>query len=306
MSFDTPVLMLIYNRPSITKRVFEVLRELKPSRLFIAGDGPNNEVDHDSEECFLTREIFQDIFWDCDTTFLFREKHLGCKTAVSSSIDWFFKNVDEGIVLEDDCLPSLTFFRFCQELLERFRNDSRIMQICGANLLGTWERNDSSYYFSNYGPVWGWASWGRAWRYYDVDMKLWPKFEELNFIYDFCLSKREAAFRTKVYADTFHNCIDTWDYQWGFAKLINSGLSIIPNKNLITNIGFNSNATHTKSSDHPFARVNNHDMVFPLRHPLGVYRDKLADNEYMHKILSKNYFRRAVNSTRQIISDIFP
>ena len=179
------------------------------------------------------REIASAVDWDCTIYTLFRDKNLGCRVAVSSAINWFFEHEPEGIILEDDCLPSLSFYWFCEELLDRYRDDTRIMQICGSKLSHSKIRDYCSYYFSKYGPIWGWASWRRAWEYYDVEMKLWPEVKNKRIYYNFYNSKKERKYRENIYEKVFSGLINTWDYQWGFAKLINSGLSIIPVSNIV-------------------------------------------------------------------------
>jgi hypothetical protein len=294
MNLKTPVLFLIFNRPKTTQRVFDVIRQAKPPLLFVAADGPRNDRPCDVGRCEKTRQVIETVDWECEVVTLYREKNLGCRKAVSSAIDWFFENVKEGIVLEDDCLPSLSFFFYCQELLEHYRDDMRVMQICGSNVLNKWDRNGRSYFFSNYGPVWGWASWRRAWDYYDVDMKLWSEIREKKIYEDFCLSSQEAVYRLDLYDMVFSGRIDTWDYQWGFAKMLRSGLSIIPADNLISNIGFGPDATHTKSFS-SFSGLLIHNIDFPLKHPEFVIRDKLFDVEYNQTYLPND--SKSTNST---------
>jgi len=286
VNLKTPVLFLIFNRPATTQRVFDAIRQAKPSRLFVAADGPRDDIPNEVEKCEQTRRIIDTVDWGCEVTCYFREKNLGCRKAVSSAIDWFFLHVDEGIILEDDCLPSQTFFRYCQELLEYYRNDMRIMQICGLNVLKEWNRNGHSYYFSNYGPIWGWASWRRAWDYYDVDMKFWPEVREKKFYKDLFLNSEEAEYRLDIYDKVYSGIIDTWDYQWGFAKAINHGLSVIPSLNLIANIGFTVDATHTVTDqNNPYATMEAFNMNTILDHPQYVVRDCLADQRYVREFM---------------------
>lgn len=287
---DAPVLFLIFNRPDTTRQVFDAIKKARPGKLYIAADGPRGNVPEDAERCRLARRVTDQIDWNCEVQTLFRDVNLGCKRAVSSAIDWFFSRVEEGIVLEDDCMPDPTFFPFCDELLARHRSDTRVMQICGSNFLQGWKRTDHSYYFSLYGPVWGWASWSRAWQYYDVDMKLWPGIENSGVFRDFCLDDEEANFRRDLYERLYAGEINTWDYQWGFAKMINSGLSITPNVNLITNIGGGADATHTStSSADRFMGMTTDAMPFPLKHPLYMLRDRVSDRRFMDEfVLRKN------------------
>ncbi|MBN2106044.1 MAG: glycosyltransferase family 2 protein [Deltaproteobacteria bacterium] len=282
-----PVLFLIFNRPELTHRVFACIRAARPAQLFVAADGPRNDRPHEAEICEQTRKIIEAVDWDCDIATLFREKNLGCKKAVSTAIDWFFEHVEEGIILEDDCLPNPSFFQYCQELLEHYRKDSRVMQICGLNVLQEWRRCGYSYYFSSYGPIWGWASWQRAWHYYDVDMKLWPEIKQEKLYEDFCQNQDEATYRLNLYNDVYSGKIDTWDYQWGFAKMINNGLSVIPSVNLISNIGFTADGTHTVADkNNPYAAMATYTLPSPLNHPQHMIRDFQADQRYINDFMS--------------------
>lgn len=282
----TPVLFLIFNRPDTTQRVFEAIRTAKPARLFVAADGPREDRHGEEKKCVQARRIIENVDWDCEILTLFREKNLGCRKAVNSAIDWFFENVDEGIILEDDCLPSRSFFGYCEELLRHYRDDTRIMQICGLNVLKEWKRCGHSYFFSQYGPVWGWASWRRAWKHYDVHMKLWPEIRGKKLYEDFCQNKEEGDHRRDLYDQVFAGKIDTWDYQWGFAKMINHGLSIIPSVNLVSNIGFAGDATHTASDqNNPYAAMETYDMGPLLRHPPYVVMDRQADLRYLNEFM---------------------
>jgi hypothetical protein len=299
MQLKIPILFLVFNRPDTTQKVFAAIRQAKPARLFVAADGYREDRHGEAEKCAQARSIIENVDWDCEVVTLFRENNLGCRKAVSSAIDWFFENVEEGIILEDDCLPSQSFFMYCQELLEYYRDDTRVMQICGSNFLKGWQRNEDSYYFSNYGPVWGWASWRRAWKYYDVDMKLWPEVKEKNVLEDICMSREEIEYRENLYDKVFSGDIDTWDYQWGFAKMINSGLSVITSVNLISNIGFDADATHTAADrNNPYAAMETYDIKFPLNHPRYVVQDCLADQRYLNEFMS---IRSVRNSLRQTL-----
>lgn len=278
---NIPILFIVFNRPKTTLQVFEAIRQAQPRHLFISADGPRLNHSDDHIACAEVRAIIDRIDWACEISTLLRERNLGCRQAVSSAIDWFFSQVEEGIVLEDDCLPSPTFFPYCEELLSRYRDDERVMQICGANFLGGAGQQKYSYYFSQYGPIWGWASWRRAWEFYDVNMNLWPNVKEDGVLHDVCMSTQEVDVRTDLYDRLWRGEIDTWDYQWGFTKMINSGLSIAPWVNLISNIGFGSGATHTTTDGGTFANLPVRDMIFPLIHPPYVCRDLDADRKFL-------------------------
>jgi hypothetical protein len=284
----TPVAFLIFNRPDTTARVFEAIRQAKPPKLLVVADGPRADRPDDVEKCKAARAIIDGVDWDCEVLTNYSDVNLGCKNRVSGGLDWVFNTVEEAIILEDDCLPHLTFFRFCEELLELYRNDSRVMQICGSNFLNGKRKIGESYYFSKYGPIWGWASWQRAWKYYNVDMSLWKEVKNKQIYYDFCENKEEILIRINLYDKTVAGEIDTWDYQWGFAKFINSGLSIIPNVNLISNIGFREDATHTVTFNTERANMPTSAIEFPMKHPLAICRDRKADEIYFANTLRKS------------------
>jgi len=279
----SPVAFLIFNRPDTTERVFAEIARAKPRKLLVVADGPRPDRPGEAEKCAAARAVIERVDWDCELLKNYSEVNLGCKVRVSSGLDWVFDTVEEAIILEDDCLPNLTFFRFCDEMLDRYRDDTRIMQICGTNYFKGWRRSANSYYFSKYGPIWGWASWRRAWKYYDVDMKLWPEVKLQNVHYDFSDSDTEVEFRVSLYDQLYAGEVNTWDYQWTFAKLINSGLSVTPNINLISNIGFGEDCTHLSNRiDQDNMRA--HDMQFPLIHPDYICRDTVSDKRYFDTV----------------------
>ncbi|KKP40288.1 MAG: hypothetical protein UR30_C0005G0069 [Candidatus Peregrinibacteria bacterium GW2011_GWC2_33_13] len=246
---NTPVLFLIFNRPDTTEKVFEEIRKQKPKYLYVAADGPRADKDGEDEKCKQTREIINKIDWNCELKTLLREENLGCKMAVSSAISWFFENVEEGIILEDDCLPSRSFFNYCEILLEKYRHDTRIMHISAENPLDE-SFGDGSYYFSQIPHIWGWASWRRAWQKYDVDFGDFDYFIKNNLIQNVFPEKYSQKYWNKIFSRVKEGKINTWDYQWTYALFVNNGLSINPNKNMVSNIGFGvEGATHTAVSE---------------------------------------------------------
>ena len=280
----TAVLFLVFNRPDTTKQVFEAIRKAKPPRLYIAADGSRIEKPGEAEKVEKARMIATQVDWDCEVNTLFRDQNLGCGKAVSSSITWFFENEEEGIILEDDCLPSQSFFWFCEELLEKYRGDMRVWQICGFNPLEI-INSENNYVFSKYGPIWGWASWKRAWKYYDYNMTLWIKLKENGKYKNFCDNLIESKWRLKVFDNVYSKIISTWDYQWSFAKLINSGLNVIPSVNLIQNIGFSEDATHTKTGiTVPIHQLEN------ISTPCTMTRDIMFDKDYLTKFAKVNVY----------------
>lgn len=247
---NTPVLFIVFNRPDTTQEVFNVIRKVKPKKLFISADGARNSSE--LTLCDKTREIIKQVDWDCEVMTLFQETNLGCKLGVSTAINWFFNNVDEGIILEDDCLPSKSFFTFCEYMLNKYRYDDEVMHIGGVNFLPEMKE---SYYFSRYNCIWGWATWKRAWEKYDVNMQNFPKFKEEKLINRIFSNKIIKLYWMSLFSQAFKNKIDTWDYQWTFAVWNNNGISILPGVNLISNIGFDERATHTKSSESKLSKL---------------------------------------------------
>jgi len=211
--------------------VFEAIRQAQPARLYIAADGPREGRAGETDLCEQTRKVALEVDWPCQVTTLLRNENLGCKKAVSSAIDWFFEHEPEGIILEDDCLPARDFFRFCDELLEKYRDDPRVGSITGDNFISATWRPDESYYFSRFSHIWGWATWRRAWANYDVTMADWPNLGS-RFIKTevFAGNNQAAAYWSGVFDKVHKGEIDTWDYQWVFACFKNNWLSCIPGK----------------------------------------------------------------------------
>jgi|SRR3989344_844578 len=289
----TAVLFLVFNRPDTTKQVFEAIRKAKPPRFYVTADGPREHKEGEVEKIQAVRDyVMGNIDWDCKVKTLFRDKNLGCKYAVSSAITWFFENEEMGIILEDDCLPSQSFFWFCEELLDRYKDDMRVWQINGFNPLENVDIGED-YYFSKFGPIWGWASWRRAWKHYDVEMKTWPEVRRKKLYTAFCDSKREKVWRVQLFDDVYNDKIDTWDYQWSFTKLINNGLSIMPKANMVQNIGFGKDATHTKGNS---GNYESSDITFPLINPLSIIPNIAYDNEYFDRFVRFSGIKRRIRN----------
>lgn len=285
----TAIAMLIFNRPENTRKVFEQVRKVKPSKLFIIADGPRENKEDDKLKCKQTREIFNNIDWNCEVYKNFSEVNLGCAKRGATGFSWVFDNVEECIFLEDDCLPNITFFRFCDELLEKYRNDTRIMLISGTNQLGKWEKSKYSYHFSKFGGIWGWASWKRAWKYYDFDIKLWNDKNIKNILRQ-RLNFFQYISRKSIYDDIYNKdaTFSSWAYQWGFSRIVQSGLAISPKVNLITNIGAGKDATNTKKAS-AVSNLKSYEIEFPLRHPPYIIVDDEYDKKMYNKICGSNY-----------------
>jgi len=290
--FETPILFIIFNRPDTAEKVFNAIKKIKPKKLFVSADGPRENKPGEKEKCLATRKIIDQVDWECEVYKKYSDVNLGCKLGVSSGIDWFFKNVEQGIILEDDCLPAQSFFKFCEELLEKYKNNDKIMMISGDNFQNGRQRGDGSYYFSKFSHIWGWATWRRAWEHYSVNMEGYPKFKQdkkINAIWS-------KEYIRKYWLDTFdqayENKIDTWDYQWAFSIWKMDGLCVIPNYNLISNIGFRDDATHTKSANKlANQKIQSMDII---KHPFKIEQNKKADN-YYSKIFKKSLFKKILN-----------
>jgi hypothetical protein len=281
LKFDTPILFLVFNRPDTTQQVFEVIRKIKPAKLYVAADGPRLHKEGEKEKCEAVRKIASQIDWVCEFTTLFREENLGCGKAVSEAITWFFQHEEEGIILEDDCLPAESFFYYCTELLHKYRNDEKIMHIGGSNFQNGKKRGRGDYYFSAIPHIWGWATWKRAWDKYDFTLNGYSDNECLEMLKKLCRKDHIINYWVNIYNAMSKGMIDTWDYQWHYTLLKNNGISISPNINMVSNIGFGINATHTTEenillSDLPIFEITN------LKHPGKIIVSTIADH-YTYK-----------------------
>lgn len=300
-SLQTPVLFLVFNRLDTTKQVFEAIRQAQPPRLYIAADGARESREGEAEKVQAVRDyVVNNIDWDCEVKTLFREKNLGCRIAVSSAIDWFFENEPEGIILEDDCLPHPTFFRYCQELLEYYQNDERVMAISGDNFQFGRKRCEHSYYFSRYNHIWGWSSWRRAWKYYDSEIKYYPLIKSNQLLDNILDNPKQVKYWDAIFQKVYDGKIDTWDFQWLFACWTQNGLTILPNVNLISNIGFNQDGTHTLSNNSPLANMAVEEMEFPLSHPPFVIRDSQADKYTQENMSQLSLIKRIGNKLKRL------
>lgn len=272
----TPVAFIIFNRADTTERVFEAIAKARPPKLLVIGDGARDNRLGEADRVAATRAIIDRVDWECEVLTNFSERNLGCKRRVSSGIDWVFEQVEEAIILEDDCLPEPSFFRYCEELLEKYRDDHRVCLIGGTNVQSGLRHADSSYYFSRYPHIWGWASWRRAWQCYDVKMSDWPRSRREGWLREWLGSRSQETFWRMCFDRVSSGEIDTWDYQWVYACWKQRMFAITPDRNLIANIGFRPDATHT-TGESQFADMPVTAMGFPLQHPACVALLDAAD-----------------------------
>lgn len=278
---NTSVLFLIFNRPETTEKVFEIIRSVKPPKLFVSADGPRAGKQGEKEKCDETRKIIERVDWDCDVKKNFSDENLGCKKAVAKGINWFFENVDSGIIIEDDCMVDTTFFYFAQELLSHYKDDERIMHIGAGNFQDGNMRGNASYYFSKLCHVWGWATWRRAWKNYDVAIKSLDEFKSQNLIQNIFEDKKIQNHWLKLFQSVYDNKIDTWDFQWVYTIWKQNGLSVIPNQNLVSNIGFGEDATFTKYSKSELSEMRT-GKVEDIVHPEFIIPNLEADKYTMY------------------------
>jgi len=271
----TPVLFLIFNRPDVTKRVFDSIKHVKPEQLYIAADGPRTE--EEKSLCEETRKVALDnIDWDCEVKTLFRDENLGIRYGVISGIDWFFNNVEQGIILEDDCLPDVSFFYFCEELLEKYKDNTRVISIGGNSLQKGIKRGNASYYFSTMPHIWGWATWRCAWLLNDKYLDSLESNIQTNFFQNVFEEKKHQDFWINTLTRIKQNNLVSWAFVWVYSSFINNGLNVVPNKNLVSNIGFNQNATNCREQNNPLGNLKTYSIK-KLKHPKAVKANKKAD-----------------------------
>ena len=278
-SCHTPVLLLVYNRPAFTAKVLAAVRAAQPATLLVAADGPVGDP-----KCQEVRElVMQGIDWPCHVHTRFSPTRLGCRKAISQALDWGFAGHERLIVIEDDCLPESSFFRFCTELLERYQDDDKVMQICGSNLSGHVAQDGSSYYSSRFATIWGWASWRRAWKHHDAAMRKWQEHRSTTRWKASCKFRGEAAWRKKLYDSACPGDIDAWSIAWEFARQARDGVSLISSVNLVSNLGWGQEATHTHDAHDPRASMQTNPISFPLQHPGSLEPNDQADRAYFNR-----------------------
>lgn len=274
---NTPVVFLVFNRPDLTRRVFERIRQARPPKLLVVCDGPRVARPEDQDKvAAVQRIIAEGVDWPCEVITNYSERNLGCRERVASGITWAFSLVEEAIILEDDCLPDVSFFTFCDQMLERFRGDDRVMHINGTNFITSHLKPRTSYFFSKYVWVWGWATWRRAWQHYDYSMSTWNlRFHSLNSTFD---SRRERAYWLSTFETARRDwqAAATWDFSWIYSCWAHGALTVMPSLNLVENLGFGPGATHT-TRDAPHLRIPAVNLSV-ARHPIHVRRSRVRDD----------------------------
>ena len=274
--FDVPIAFFIFNRPDTTRRVFETIAAIKPRVLYIVADGARNQ--EEAKRCNEARKIALSVNWDCTVHENFSDINLGCKHRLNSGLSWVFEQCEKAIILEDDCLPDLSFFPYCKELLEKYEDNPSVVMISGAKIHDKLSAGKNSYYFSAFNHIWGWASWRRVWQQHDTTMSAWTTIKRSAFLRDILLSDSKAiSYWRTIMQMVFDGKINTWDYQLLFSCWVHNGLTIIPGRNLVSNIGLlDIHATHPVDGEHNID-TGSTAMEFPLRHPRVIERSKIND-----------------------------
>jgi hypothetical protein len=298
--FETPVALFVFNRPDTTRRVFEAIANVRPARLLLVADGPRPDKLGEAEACQQVRDIVGRVDWPCEVSTNFAENNLGCQERMISGLNWVFSLVEEAIILEDDCLPDASFFPFCEELLERYRGDDRIAYISGCNLVEKYLNTSYSYFFSQIGGIWGWATWRSEWQHYDRHLTDWLKLRSEKMLSEIFDEPKAVAYWTRIF-DAMHDNRgpNTWDYQWLFTCLKNNSLTAVPSVNLVANIGFGQDATHTTEEDARFMRPAT-PMGFPLRHPSSFIPLRSMDRRRVQDMFLAPIFHRITRKVRRV------
>jgi hypothetical protein len=281
-ALDAPVAVFAFNRPDPTALVMAAVRAAKPSVLLLVADGPREDRPGEAELCAQVRALMSAVDWPCEVHTNFAERNMGCRNRVASGLAWVFETVETAIILEDDTIPHPSFFAYAADLLKRYADDPRIGLIGGTALHSHRYQVAESYYFSSLPQTWGWATWRRAWAQYDVNMTEWPRLRETDFL-DRLWSPAGAQFFRNAFENTHAGRIDTWDFQLHFMVMAHNLLTIVPRRNLVTNIGVGPSATHTHNPDanicYPWTK-----MEYPLSHPPQIERDVAVDETFFHRL----------------------
>lgn len=277
-ALQTPVLVIAYRRAETTRQVIDSLRGLRPERLYFAANGPDPARPDDPAQCESARGVLGEVDWPCEIRRLFRTEHLPARESIARAIDWFFEHETEGVILEDDCICAPAFFRMAQELLIRYRDRTEVMQIGATNFAPHLTGGGDSYSFSGYAYIWGWATWRRAWRLFDLQMSTFDEASVRAILRSRFPRWRDRSFWLAMYRYLSSGRLDTWDVQWNFALFRANGLSVVPRVNLVRNIGFGAQSTNTTNAQNAFASMAPGELAFPLKHPERLQAAERADD----------------------------
>lgn len=311
-----PILLLVYNRYEGTEKLIKILNKIKPKKIYIAADGPKLNNIIDIANCSRVRKLFDKINWRCKIYKKYNNYNLGCKESITRSLNWFFSKVKEGIVLEDDCLPNKSFFRFCNVMLKKYRYNNKIFCISGSNYSKN-TKIKSSYYFSKYPHCWGWASWRRAWKYNETNISFWPKYKKTDIWKKLHTNYIEKIYWEKIFNTTYNNNFNSWAYPWTLSVWKKNGLTIIPKKNFITNIGIGKNTENSffrNSNDvyksHSIKKINKHPRIISVaeKNDLEVFYSHYKPFNYLYPWRTRYLFlillKNPISFAKKIIKTI--
>lgn len=288
-----PVLLTVFNRPHETRQVLERLKIVRPEKIYVAADGPREGRSEDQSLCEDVRKLIaEEIDWSANVMTDYAQRNLGLRQRIASAITWTLENEDSVIVLEDDCVPDTSFFRYCTELLEKYEREPRVGVVTGDNFQPEGFNCGASYYFSRYPHCWGWATWRRAWGLNDQAMSDWPRVRSTDWLSSIFPEPLEALYWQQLFDDTYSGKIDTWDYQWTYACWRHNMLTVTPRTNLVRNVGIGEAATNTRDAEPEKHHRKCLAMEFPLLHPFWLERNKEADDYAQQTV-----FGRAKNSS---------
>lgn len=289
-----PVLLIIFNRPDLTRRTFNQLKKAKIPKLYLAADGPRSE--EEKQLCEEARKaVLDNINWPCEINTMMHQSNVGCKNNVSGAIDWFFENELEGIILEDDCLPGLTFLKFCSELLIRYRDNHRVYHISGSNELNIKEYDHYDYSFTKFPFIWGWATWKDRWAKYDVNMTDYPIHKE-KVLKHYSKSTNVRFFLNSAFSKAFKGISETWDHQWAYTIFKENGIAVLPKNNLTSNIGYDHRATHTTHFEESRANLPIVEIKMPIKHPEVIEINEEADQKWESYLEGLGLYQRTKRS----------
>tara|TARA_B100000989_G_scaffold198747_1_gene150192 strand:- start:14130 stop:15095 length:966 start_codon:yes stop_codon:yes gene_type:complete len=287
---ETPVIILLFNRPLETNTLFEHLEKVKPKKIYINQDGPRDNNKEDILLCNEVEKIFSKPKWNCEIFINQNKNNKGCRESVSKGLNWFFEKEEKGIILEDDCIPAKSFFNFSEKMLEKYKNEKKIYTISGSNFQNNQIIGKADYYFSKYAHCWGWSTWRDAWKKYDTNMTFWNEWKQSSHWKNLHNNQLEQKYWQKIFDLVSKKKIDSWAYVWLASIWYKNGINIIPNKNLIVNIGFNKNATHTNINQNKHKKSTFSEFESKITDPIEIVISKEAD-----KFVFKNHFKGKYN-----------
>ncbi|MAJ30418.1 MAG: hemolytic protein HlpA-like protein [Gammaproteobacteria bacterium] len=298
-----PVAVIIFNRPDNTSQLLESLKLYKPENLYVISDGPRKNFESDKEKVAKSRKIFEKIDWKCEVFYNNSDSNLGCRERIISGLNWVFNKEEKAIILEDDCIPSKEFFDFMESMLNRYQTNKKISSVCGTTFLSDWKGEENSYLYSKYCNVWGWATWKDRWQKIDFDLVNLDKVKKTKFLKDYLGSFRAYVYWHWILNKVNDKKIDSWAYIWNFTNFVNEKLSIIPETNLLSNIGIGEDSSHTKSLSYKYMPSNEskNKMTFPLKYPTNIILNTKYDLTVENTVFSKSIFNRLKWIKRKIL-----